>query len=178
MPQSTTKLKLQPATTADIPTIADLAHRIWNACYPGIITQAQIDYMLARMYAAETMQSEMENHAATYYLAEHHNQPIGFFCLKPGTTPHIRFLDKCYLLPEWHGYGFAQQMLAFAANEARQHACSCLQLRCNIANLKAIAAYKRFGMRETDRICSDIGGGFKMDDVILSFHFDTPPAFC
>jgi len=35
-----------PAAAADLPALAELAGVIWRACYPGIITPAQIDYML------------------------------------------------------------------------------------------------------------------------------------
>jgi len=50
---------IQPATADDIPTLRALARRIWLDYYPGIISREQIDYMLARMYAAKTIRREL-----------------------------------------------------------------------------------------------------------------------
>lgn len=52
-------LHFTPATDADIPTLRPLAESIWHECYPGIITHAQIDYMLGRMFAAAVIQREL-----------------------------------------------------------------------------------------------------------------------
>ena len=53
-------------TEADLPAIAELAGVIWRACYPGIISHAQIDYMLARMYALDTMREEIHSQGIRY----------------------------------------------------------------------------------------------------------------
>ena len=55
-----------PATEADLPAISELAGVIWRACYPGIITHAQIDYMLARMYALDVMRDEIRSQGIRY----------------------------------------------------------------------------------------------------------------
>ena len=51
--------QIVPATGEHLPAIAELAGVIWRACYPGIITPAQIDYMLARMYALDVLRDEI-----------------------------------------------------------------------------------------------------------------------
>jgi hypothetical protein len=52
------------AAEADLPTIAELAGIIWRACYLGIISSEQIEYMLPRMYALDTMQDEIGRKAS------------------------------------------------------------------------------------------------------------------
>ena len=52
--------RIVPAAEEHLPAIAELAGVIWHACYPGIITTGQIDYMLARMYALDTMREELD----------------------------------------------------------------------------------------------------------------------
>ena len=47
------------ATPAEIPLLQTLARRIWRAHFPGIISPAQIEYMLDRMYATEVIDKEM-----------------------------------------------------------------------------------------------------------------------
>ena len=42
-----------------LPAISELAGVIWRACYPGIITHEQIDYMLARMYSLDVLRDEI-----------------------------------------------------------------------------------------------------------------------
>jgi hypothetical protein len=41
------------ATDCDIAVLRKLADRIWRTSYAGTISQAQVDYMLAWMYAEE-----------------------------------------------------------------------------------------------------------------------------
>ncbi len=54
------------AAEADLPAISELAGVIWRACYPGIITRAQIDFMLARMYALDMMRGEIQSQGIHY----------------------------------------------------------------------------------------------------------------
>ena len=76
-----------PATADDIPVLRDLAQRIWHAHYSGIISREQIDYMLARMYAAEVIRSELAAGVA-WNLARHaawrRTQPPTCWCWRVG----------------------------------------------------------------------------------------------
>ena len=58
--------RIVPATEADLPAVSELAGVIWRACYPGIISRAQIDFMLARMYALDTMREEIRSQGIRY----------------------------------------------------------------------------------------------------------------
>ena len=49
-----------------LPAISELAGVIWRACYPGIITHEQIDYMLARMYALDVLRDEIRSQGIRY----------------------------------------------------------------------------------------------------------------
>jgi diamine N-acetyltransferase len=60
------KSEIIPATEADLPAIAELAGVSWRACYPGIISHAQIDYMLARMYALDVLRDEICSQGICY----------------------------------------------------------------------------------------------------------------
>ena len=57
--------QIKAAGAEHLPAIRDLAAAIWRACYPGIITHQQIDYMLARMYALETLRDEIQSQGFT-----------------------------------------------------------------------------------------------------------------
>ena len=71
------------ATGADLPAISELAGVIWRACYPGIITHAQIDYMLARMYAPDTMRGEIQSQGISYDRLLAGNELVGFASYVP-----------------------------------------------------------------------------------------------
>src|SRR5438552_2863225 len=43
-------LQIRRADLSDLPAVSRLAHDIWHRHYPGIITRAQIDYMLTVGY--------------------------------------------------------------------------------------------------------------------------------
>ena len=43
-------IAIRRVTPPDVPAISALAREIWQATYPGIITQEQIDFMLEQRY--------------------------------------------------------------------------------------------------------------------------------
>ena len=53
-------LVVEPAAKEHLAEVAALAAVIWRAHYPGLISTEQIEYMLARMYDAESMRRELE----------------------------------------------------------------------------------------------------------------------
>jgi len=76
------------AAEADLPVISELAGVIWRACYPGIITHAQIDYMLARMYAPDVLRDEIRSQGIWYDLLLVDGKPVGFASYGPvAATP-------------------------------------------------------------------------------------------
>ena len=48
-------IQIRPVTPPDVPAISALAREIWQAAYPGIITQDQIDFMLEQRYVGEPL---------------------------------------------------------------------------------------------------------------------------
>ena len=48
-------VEIRPVTPPDVPAISALAREIWQATYPGIITQDQIDFMLEQRYGHERL---------------------------------------------------------------------------------------------------------------------------
>ena len=54
-------LEIRPVTYPDVPAISALAREIWQASYPGIITQEQIDFMLEQRYGHERLYDDLED---------------------------------------------------------------------------------------------------------------------
>ena len=77
------RVKIVRAAKVDLPGISELAGVIWRACYPGIISAEQIDYMLARMYALDTMRTEIQSQGIRYDRLLASSELIGFASYGP-----------------------------------------------------------------------------------------------
>lgn len=148
------------------PLLRELASRIWRACYPDIISLEQIDYMLVWMYSAETIADELATGVA-WEIALLDESPAGYLSLTFQDAA-VAELNKLYLLPTLHGQGLGQAMLARAIANAAAHGCTELRLRVNKRNERALRSYRRAGFRIVESIVGEIGGGFVMDDFVLS----------
>jgi len=151
-----------------LPAISALAGVIWRACYPGIITNAQIDYMLARMYSLDVLREEIRSQGIRYDLLLVDGKLAGFASCVPTPEPGVVKLHKLYLLPEMHGRGLGSRLLQQVEHEVRAGAGRRLILSVNKRNTRAIAAYQRNGFVTADSVVTDIGGGFVMDDYIMA----------
>ena len=151
-----------------LPAISELAGVIWRACYPGIITSEQIDYMLARMYSLDVLRDEIRSQGIRYDLLLVDGKPAGFASYGPTSESGVIKLHKLYLLAEMHGRGLGSRLLQQVEHEVRAGAGSRLILSVNKRNARAIAAYQRNGFVTADSVVTDIGGGFVMDDYIMA----------
>ena len=62
-------IEIRPVTPPDVPAISLLAREIWQATYPGIITQDQIDFMLEQRYGHERLYDDLEDADKWLYTA-------------------------------------------------------------------------------------------------------------
>jgi GNAT superfamily N-acetyltransferase len=156
------------ATEADLAAIAELAGVIWRACYPDIITRAQIDYMLEWMYAPGVLRDEIHSQGIRYDCLFVDGKLAGFASCGPASEPGVTKLHKLYLLPELHGRGLGSRLLQYCEREARKLGARRLILSVNKRNAKAITAYQRNGFAVADSVVTDIGSGFVMDDFVMA----------
>ena len=158
--------QIEPAGDADLPAISRLAGEIWRASYPGIITSAQIDYMLAQMYSLETLQKEISLDGICYRRLQVEGQSAGFASYGPA-GPGVYKLHKLYLAPDRHGCGLGRVLLQHCEEEIRGLGGRRLILNVNKHNAKAIAFYQRNGFAIVESVIVDIGRGFVMDDYVM-----------
>jgi len=151
-----------------LPAISELAGVIWRACYPGIITRTQIDYMLARMYALDVLSDEIRSQGIRYDQLLVDGKLAGFASYGPAAEPGVVKLHKLYLLPELHGRGLGSLLLQHVERELRATGTRRLILSVNKRNAKAVAAYKRNGFAIAESVVTDIGNGFVMDDYVMA----------
>jgi GNAT superfamily N-acetyltransferase len=161
------QILITPLTENDIDVLIPLAHAIWHAHYPGIITTGQIDYMLERGYTRKVILDEMTHQGVIWLALRDNSSMIGFASLGPHGE-NVMKLHKLYLLPGYHGRGIGSQALAEIEGIAKQHNSVTLVLNVNRHNQKAIQAYTKAGWHVAEEVRIDIGGGYIMDDYVMA----------
>ena len=156
---------IRAATPSDIPTLRALADSIWRKHYPSIISMAQIDYMLARMYSTAQIESEMR--AGHYWdLVEIDDAPVGFMASRLDADRTLK-LDKIYLEPAWHGRGYGQRLLEHVETRARALGAERIQLFVNRNNESAVRAYVRAGFQIVEALDQPFGE-YALNDFRMS----------
>ena len=159
-------IEIRTAAVADIPLLQRLAHAIWHAHYPGIITEEQIEYMLAAGYSTEKIRSEIEEEGVVWLLVLVDGAAAGFASFGSYALDCAK-LHKLYLDTQLHGRGIGSSVL----NEVERLAVTAgyrqLLLNVNKYNRKAITCYQRCGYGIAESVVNDIGNGFVMDDYVM-----------
>jgi GNAT superfamily N-acetyltransferase len=166
-PQASPDPAIARARVADLPAIAELASVVWRACYPGIITVQQIDYMLERMYALPVLRAELRS-GIRFDLLVVSGKLTGFVSYGPLDRPGVFKLHKLYLHPDWQGRGLGSLLLRHCEKAAHGIGARRLLLNVNKKNTRAIQVYERNGFQIAESVVAKIGGGFVMDDYVMA----------
>ena len=155
-----------PASERDVPVIATLAQRIWRAYYPAIISEDQIEYMLAMMYSRDVLLEELRGPIRYDRLLEG-DEFVGFASYGPTEQRACFKLHKLYLLPERHRRGLGSFLLQHCEVQARRLGANRIVLNVNKGNARALAFYRKNGFGVAQSLVLDVGGGFVMDDYVM-----------
>lgn len=153
---------------SELREIAELASQIWHECFVGIISEAQIDHMVEKFQSYPAMTAQVSSQGYSYYAVREDGGLCGYFAVKPEADERY-FLSKLYLRKDKRGRGIASQMLEKVFAEARSAGKKSVYLTVNKHNDHAVAVYEKVGFRTIDKTVTDIGGGFVMDDYIMSY---------
>lgn len=159
---------VRPATQADVPLIRVIAHRVWHAHYPSIITSAQIEYMLAQRYDVATISAELHSPDIAWDVLQVQGAIVAFASTHLLQEPRELKLDKLYVDLPWQRRGCGERLIERAAARARELQCEALILAVNKHNAQAIGAYRKHGFGVRSEVVKDIGNGFVMDDYIMA----------
>ena len=145
-----------------------IAEKAWPPTYHGIIPDAQIPYMIERMYAPETIRAEAAR-GTPFYLVRADGVDAGVCSvdLRPDADGAAE-LHKLYTLPAYWGRGIGHWLLDELCRRAAAAGAKRVWLRVNKRNLRAQKAYKNAGFANIKSLCTDIGEGFVMDDFVFS----------
>ena len=156
---------VQRLVAAEIDAVYALARSVWQATYPSLISQAQIDAMLADRYAPIRIREQMDDPRHGWWVARQDHTMLGFAHAILDETGCK--LDKLYVHPDHQRRGIGAALLYAAQDWARSRQASRLRLQVNRGNAQAVRAYEKYGFRIVEARVFDIGGGFVMDDYVM-----------
>lgn len=158
------ELTFQQVTDTEIETLAALADEIWHEFFPGIISDAQVDYMVEKFQSAPAMRQQIAE-GYRYYLVYTGAELIGYTGVHP--EEELLFLSKLYLKKQHRGHGYGRKMIEFVAGLARELGKSGVYLTVNRYNENTIAVYHATGFETVRTQVADIGNGYVMDDYVM-----------
>ncbi|MFN4081504.1 MAG: GNAT family N-acetyltransferase [Saprospiraceae bacterium] len=156
---------LLPVGPEAIPLIASMADSIWRAHYVEIIGEAQVDYMLQRMYAPETLSQNMADGQQFFLIYNGNSAAKGFIAVSVACETRSGFIHKFYIANDTRGKGLGAR--AFADLLGRFSQVDAWRLYVNRANYKSVNFYFKMGFRIERCLCTDIGEGYVMDDFLM-----------
>ena len=157
--------------SVDIVSLSFLAKSIWTECYSEILSMRQIEYMTDKFLSPDAISSQIENEGYEYYFIEYDNDIAGFTAIRREETS--LFLSKLYVKNEYRKKGLASFVVNYLEERCEQDGLSYIWLTVNVNNHTAINAYKRKGFVIFKNECTDIGGGYYMDDHFMKKNINS-----
>jgi diamine N-acetyltransferase len=157
---------LRPLRASEISDIGDLGRAIWREHYPGIISSAQIEYMLRERYTESDLVPYVDASDRWFDVLRVAGNPSGF--LRTSLAGHEQLkLEEIYVSASMRGKGYGKLLLDRAEALAAQRRCTRVILYVNRKNEGSVAAYRRHGYAVRESKVFDIGNGFVMDDYVM-----------
>ena len=158
-------LTIRNASVQDISLIRNLSLKVWPQTYSRIISSQQISYMLDLMYSEKALQKQFEDHHR-FIIIYNEAIPVGFASYSE-ITPNIYKLHKIYVLPDNQGRGTGKFVIDHIVNDIRTKGATSFLLNVN-RNNPAKTFYEKIGFEVVGTDDIDIGGGFLMNDYVMS----------
>ena len=158
------KITLERANESHIELISSLAEQIWKKHYPEIIGMQQVEYMLEKMYAFESLLQQMNEKKHEFFLVLNEKEKIGFISVHQDSASTYQ-LNKFYILQSNQKKGIGTQAFQLLMGEIK--AAKEIRLTVNRHNFKSINFYFKNGFTIESVADFDIGDGYFMNDFIM-----------
>lgn len=158
-----------PAKTDEqIRDIAVLAEGIWHQHFTPIIGEDQVNYMVEKFQSYPALKTQTQEEGYEYFQIRCDGDLAGY------TGVHAEqdalFLSKLYLHQSFRGRHLATRAFEFLTSLCRDRGLNKIWLTCNKHNENTLQIYHHLGFKVTDTQEADIGGGFIMDDYIMTYN--------
>ncbi len=161
-----------PLRLEEADALAALARLIWHAHYPAIIPVGQIDYMLEQRYKPGLIRQTLAR--GDCWLVGREAAALAGFAHGYALAEGDFKLDKLYVAPHWQRRGVGAELVARLIRHAQGRGARRMVLRVNRHNAQAIAAYRKYGFEVLVPVVEEIGGGFVMDDYVMTRDIHAP----
>lgn len=163
-------IHLEKINKNQLPIIKDLAYAIWPSTYGEILSEAQLQYMLANFYSIENLENQMDRGQIFELLIED-KKVVGFVAYEFNCNEtDLLKIHKIYLLRETQGKGFGKFMIDEVVKIAKNNHQKGVFLNINKYNLAKLF-YQKLGFKISKEEVIDIGNNYIMDDYVMEVLF-------
>lgn len=143
---------IRAVTQEDIPLLSVIAKKAFYDTFTGTCTGEDMQSFLAEFYNEQRLSAELALAGNHFYFIETENRPVGYlqFMEDYSGLPLMKKwkaleLKRIYLLQEFQGKGFAQEMIDFVIAAARQNGYEVIWLGVWEHNHRAKRFYEKNG---------------------------------
>lgn len=155
-------------TEEQIKSLCKIAERVWHLTYESLTPPGQTDYMIEKFQSEHAVKEQMKSLNYRYYMMVCDGQNAGFIGFSPRYEGREEmFLSKVYLLPEFRGHGAVKAAFALVEQETQKEGLKRIRLTVNKGNTHAVEVYSHYGFKTVEKVKTDIGSGYYMDDFIM-----------
>jgi ribosomal protein S18 acetylase RimI-like enzyme len=162
---------IRPATTDDVPALADLATRTWSDAFGSSVGQedeaAELERTRSPAYFAEALERD------TILVSERGEELLGYVQFGDVDTPGLdvrpgdQELHRIYIETALHGQGFGRQLMNAALEHPRLAHATRIYLTVWEKNERAIRLYESVGFRRVGAVTFAIGSEVVEDLLML-----------
>lgn len=153
-------------TTEEIQMIQSIAIEIWNLHFPGIISQAQIDFMLKEMYEPKGIQDEIKKGIIWKIFLEN-TKPIGY--MSYSLLNQKCKLYKIYVHPNSQKKGYGKRGLDEVKKFAITNNVKEIILNVNRDNIHSLNMYLKYGYK-IEKEENNKMGDFFLNDYLMKYE--------
>jgi len=164
---NTVELTFREITLEGLPAVKAMTEETWHYSFARMLPREQIEYMLSGLYSLERMREELKGGKVSYRFILYGEKRVGFCAFGPTSTQGELRIHKLYILPGYQKCGYGSLSLRRIEELSKERGGSSLSLLVNKKNAGAIALYRKHGFVVCGSPCTDIGGGFEMDDYLM-----------
>lgn len=153
------------ATNKDFTLIREIAYQTWPVTYSNILSEAQLSFMLGKIYSDETLSENLKK-GHQFLLLKDDTGCLGFAACEHDHQQAITKLHKLYILPSAQGKGAGKTLIAYVERLALENQSKAVSLNVNRYNT-AYEFYLKNGYQKTGEIDIPIGDGYLMEDYTM-----------
>ena len=154
----------RPVLHDDIPDLITLANEIWNEYFSSILSQEQVDYIIATHHTAEFLDDRIHNRGRRYFFIVNGPTTLGYYSMSPRKDALV---VKIYIKKEFRGKGYGKAALKRIYKICKEEGYSKIYLAVEKKNTAALEAFKGRGFTIDHSQTTDLGNGYSMDVYIM-----------